>query len=251
MAEGLSDAERAQLYMAGGQAVQQLAVLANLPGLVRAGGRAAFLPIARTLADLARQLDSEGQVAAAGAYATLARECLLQPADLADAVLPLALAGATGEAGGDAAAQAAWLACLAEVAGAVEPGVLRARVLPAVQQRAGHGGGGGGGGRPTRERCLACQLLGALAPHTEPADLQHTLLRLGTSLCQDTEWQVRHAACQQLEALARAATAAGLDAAALAGIFEDMLTLADDEEVRGAAERARRHCLLWRCQSPL
>ncbi|PRW56821.1 ARM repeat-containing [Chlorella sorokiniana] len=249
VAEGLSDEERARLYMVGGQTVQQLAVLANMPGLVRAAGRTAFMPIARSLADLARQLDSEGQAAAAEAYATLARERLLPPTDLAEAVLPLALAGACGEAGGGATAQAAWLACLGEVAGAVGPAALRSQVLPVLQQRAGHGASGsdnssgrkaGGGGRPPRERCLACQLLGAVAPHADPADLQHTLLRLGTSLCQDTEWQVRHAACQQLAGLAQAATAAKLEPAALADVFEDIFALVDDEEalVRAAAWRA-------------
>lgn len=242
MPDGLSDEERACLYMAGGQAVQQLAVLANLPGLVRAAGRTAFMPIARALADLARQLDSVGQAAAADSYAMLARERLLPPADLAEAVLPLALAGACGEAGSAAAAQAAWLACLGEVAGAVGPTTLRSQVLPALQQRAGHssssgsssGQKAGNGGRPLRDRCLACQLLGAVAPHADAADLQHTLLRLGTSLCQDTEWQVRHAACQQLAGLAQAAAAAKLEPVALADVFEDIFALADDEEVRGA-----------------
>ncbi len=234
------------MYMAGGQAVQQLVVLANMPGLVRAAGHTAFMPIARALADLARQLDSEGQAAAAEAYATLARERLLPPADLAEAVLPLVLAGACGEAGSAAAAQAAWLACLGEVAAAVGPAALRSEVLPALQQRAGHGSnasngsssGGrkaGGGGKPLRERCLACQLLGAVAPHVDAADLQHTLLRLGTSLCQDTEWPVRHAACQQLAGMAQAAAAAKLEAAAQADVFEDIFALVDDEEVRGRA----------------
>ena len=243
VSEGLSDEERARTYMAGGQTVQQLAVLANMPGLVRAAGRTAFMPMARGLAELARQLDSEGQAAAAEAYATLARERLLPPADMVEAVLPLALAGACGDAGGGAASQAAWLACLGEVAAAVGPAALRTQILPALQQRAGHGssggsiGGGsgrkaGGGGRPPRERCLSCQLLGAVAPHADAADLQHTLLRLGTSLCQDTEWQVRHAACSQLAVLAQAAAAAKLEPAALEDVFEDIFALVEDEEVR-------------------
>ena len=224
VAEGLTDVERAQLYIGGGQELQQLAVVANLPGLVRATGRGAWAAITRAnqLAEVVRQLDGEGQVLAAESFSTLARERLLPAVDITDAVLPLVMAGVAD--GTHTAVQAAWLACLGEVAAAVGPSTLHNRVLPAVVQR------GSGGGRAPRERCLCCQLLGAVVPHAAADDLQRTLLRLGSSLCQDTEWQVRHAACQQLQALA-AAAACKLEAAALAGVLEDMLSLIEDEEV--------------------
>ena len=214
VAEGLTDVERAQLYIGGGQELQQLAVVANLPGLVRATGRGAWAAITR-----AHQL---AEVLAAESFSTLARERLLPAVDITDAVLPLVMAGVAD--GTHTAVQAAWLACLGEVAAAVGPSTLHNRVLPAVVQR------GSGGGRAPRERCLCCQLLGAVVPHAAADDLQRTLLRLGSSLCQDTEWQVRHAACQQLQALA-AAAACKLEAAALAGVLEDMLSLIEDEEV--------------------
>ncbi|EFN58149.1 hypothetical protein CHLNCDRAFT_141930 [Chlorella variabilis] len=229
--EGLSDAERAQLYMSGGQAVQQAAVIDNLPGLLRSAGRGVFPAISRSLMEAARQLDSEGQMAAAESFATVARERLLPNVDLADAILPLVLAG-VGD-GGHPAAQAAWLACLADIAPALDPITLRNRVLPSVVAR------GSGGGRSLRERCLCCLLLGAVAPYADEEDLKRTLLRLAGTLCQDTEWQVRHAACQQLPALATA-TADKLPAAELEGVLEDLFGLLEDEEalVRAAAWRA-------------
>ena len=220
--EGLSDAERAQLYVSGGQAVQQAAVIDNLPGLLRSAGRGVFPAISRSLMEAARQLDSEGQMAAAESFATVARERLLPNVDLADAILPLVLAG-VGD-GGHPAAQAAWLACLADIAPALDPITLRNRVLPSVVAR------GSGGGRSLRERCLCCLLLGAVAPYADEEDLKRTLLRLAGTLCQDTEWQVRHAACQQLPALATA-TADKLPAAELEGVLEDLFGLLEDEEV--------------------
>ncbi|KAL4444289.1 hypothetical protein ABPG75_012026 [Micractinium tetrahymenae] len=233
VAEGLSDVERAQLYLSSGQEVQELAVVCNLPGLVRAAGRGAWTAVSRSLAELARRLDEEGQLAAAAAFATLARERLLPAVDLTDAILPLALAGANDAGGGHAAVQAAWLACLGEVCAAVEPITLHSRVLPAIATRCG------GGGRALRERCLGCELLGAVAPHAGAEDLQRSVLRLAGSLCADTEWQVRHAACQLLPTLA-AAAAAKLDAPAQAGVLEDVFALLEDEEalVRAAAWRA-------------
>lgn len=234
--EGISDTERAQLYMSGGQTIQQAAVLENLPGLLRAAGKGAFATISRSLADASKQLDGEGQLAAAESFATVARERLLPPQELADAILPLVLAGLSD--GAHPAAQSAWLACLAEVAAALDPAMLHSRVLPAVAQR------GGGSGRVLRERCLCCQLLGALAPHLDEDDLKRTLLRLAATLCQDTEWQVRHAACQQLPVLA-AAAAAKLEAAALDGVLDDLFGLMEDEEalVKAAAWRALAACL--------
>ena len=137
VADGLTDVERAQLYISGGQAVQELAVLHNLPGLVRAAGRQAWTAIARGVADVAKQLDSEGQLAVAEVFSTLARERLLPPTDITDVLLPLVLAGVGDST--QAPVQAAWLACLAEVAGAVEPATLHSRMLPAIVQR-GSGG---------------------------------------------------------------------------------------------------------------
>lgn len=185
MPEGLQDIERAQLYLSGGRAVQQLALVANLPGLVRSCGRAAWAALARALPELIRGLDSEGQVVAAEALATLAREHLLPPLDVAEGILPLALAGAGEGGGAGASAQAAWLACLGDAAAAVDPATLHARVLPALVAR------GPGAARTPRDRCLAAQLLGAVAPHCGGEDLHRSLLRLGAALCQDTEWQVR------------------------------------------------------------
>jgi serine/threonine-protein phosphatase 4 regulatory subunit 4 len=229
--DGISDADRAQRYLSSGEAVQQVAVIENLPGLLRAAGRGVFPAISRGLVEAARQLDGEGQLAAADSFATVARERLLGPAELADVVLPLVLAGVGDD--GHPQAQASWLACLQELAAALDPATLHARVLPAVAAR------GGGAGRLLRERCLCCQLLGALALHVDEEDLKRSLLRLAAALCQDTEWQVRHAACQQLPALA-AAAAAKLEEAALEGVLEELFGLLGDEEalVRAAAWRA-------------
>lgn len=211
--------------------MQRLAVIANLPGLLRAAGRGAFAAVSRGLADAARQLDAEGQLAAADAFGTVARERLLGPAELADALLPLVLAGVWG--GGHPQAQASWLACLQDLAAALDPAKLHSRVLPVVAQH------GSGSGRLLRERCLCCQLLGALAQHAGEEDLKRSLLRSSAALCQDTEWQVRHAACQHLPALA-AAAAAKLEEAALEGVLEELFALLEDEEalVRAATWRA-------------
>lgn len=174
--------ELAQLYIGSGRAVQQLAVISNLPGLVRAAGRSAWAAVARGVVDVAGALDSDGQVVVAEALAMLARERLLLPVDITEAILPLALAGVGEGSGAGPAAQAAWLVCLGEAAGAVEPGTLHSRVLPAVLAR--------GPGHAPRERCLCAQLLGAIAPHAAAEDLRRTMLRLGAALAQDTEWQV-------------------------------------------------------------
>lgn len=228
MAEGLSDLERAQLYLSGGEELQELAVVCNLPGLVRAAGRGAWTAVSRCLADVVHRLDEEGQLAAAAAFGTLARERLLPAADLADAILPLALAGANDAGSMHTATQAAWLACLGEVCAAMEPATVHSRVLPVVAERCS------ASGRELRERCLGCELLGAAAPYVGAEDLQRDVLRLASLLCADTEWQVRHAACQQLPALA-AAAAAKADGRAVAAVLEDVLGLLEDEEVRQGA----------------
>lgn len=238
--------ERVQLYLASDQPVQQLAAVANLPGLVRAAGRGAWAAVSPGLAATVRQLDGEGQLLAAEALAKLAGERLLPAADVAESILPLALAGALGEGGAaQAAVQAAWLACLGDAAGAVEPATLHSRVLPALAQC------GAGGGRSTHDRCLCCKLLGAVLPHAGAGELAGALLRLGSALCQDTEWQVRHAAAAQLPALA--AAAAGVDGFALAAVLDDVFAMADDEEVRGhpllgATVRARLLAACWLAQ---
>lgn len=221
----MDDAARAQLYLANGQLVQQLALVANLPGLVRAAP-AAWATLSAPLCALARQLDGERQAAAAASLGVLARERLLPAADLANGPLQLALAGAVGECGSCAAAQAAWQACLADLAAAVEPGALHAQVLPAVMAR-----GPGGSGRSPRDRCLCAALLGAMAPNASADDLQRKLLRLSAALCQDTEWQVRHAMAAQLPGLARGAARCKLGAAALGSVLDDLLALVEDEEV--------------------
>lgn len=224
--------ERAQLYLSGGHEVQQLAVVCNLPGLVRAAGRCAWTAASHSLAEVAHRLDEEGQLAAAAAFGTLAHERLLPASDIADDILPLALAGANDPGSMHTAAHAAWLVCLGEVCAAVDPATLSSHVLPAAAARCS------GGGRALRERCLACDLLGAVAPHARAEDLQHGVLRLAGSLCADTEWQVRHAACQHLPSLATAA-AAKLAGPALAAVLMDVFALVEDEEVRQGTCHAR------------
>ena len=211
----------------------------NLPGLVRAGGRGAWEAVAAALPPLVRRLDADGQCAVAEAFGTLAREKLLSEADLCEAVLPLALAGAgDGSAAASDATQQAWLACLSEVAAALDPATLHSALVPAVAQRIGATGLG------VRDRCLSCQLLGVVAPLAAADDLQPRLLRLGSALCQDTEWQVRYAACRHavvptLLAIAAAAAAAcqvGVGAAPVpAAVAGDLLGLLEDEEVRHSA----------------
>lgn len=250
--EGDTDLQRAQRYL-DGDPVQLQALVENLAGLVRSSGRAAWRIVA-AVAHRLPSMDKEGQAAAAAAFAALGREHLLPPPELAE-LLPVVLAGlsaASGTSGHTMHArqgahsspelQAAWLACLAELAPALEPRTLRAKLLPLVVGR------GPGAAAALPARCLSCALLGLLAPRLGREELERTGLRAAAALCQDTEWQVRRAMCLQLPTLV-AATAGPAPAplpqppgteALMASVLAETLALADDEEaaVRAAAWRS-------------
>eukprot|EP00887_Chlorella_sp_A99_P006144 scaffold22.g6144.t1 len=195
--DGLTDLERAKLYLDGEQAVQLRALVDNLPGLARGAGRGAWRVVA-AVADRLPALDEEAQLAAAEAFASLARGRLLAPHELAE-LLPAVLGGAVPPGARASPLQQAWLACLRDLAPALEAHTLRAKLLPLVLAR------GPGGAAGMAARCLSCQLLGLLAPHLSHDEIERTLVRAAAAMCQDTEWQVRRAMCEQLPAIAAAA----------------------------------------------
>ena len=192
--DGLSDLERARLYVNGEQ-VQFRAAMDALPGLVRVAGRSAFR-IILAVADKLPDLDEESQAAMAAAFSSLGHERLLPPQELAE-LLPAVLAGVCAQ--GQPGLQPLWLACLRDMAPSLDPHTLRGRLLPIILAR------GSGGAPGLAARCLSCQLLGVLAPHLPREELERTGVRSAAAMCQDTEWQVRRAVCEQLPALAAAA----------------------------------------------
>jgi hypothetical protein len=75
-----------------------------------------------------------------------------------------------------------------------------------------------------------------------PADAEGPLLRTALELCQDTEYPVRVAMCQQLPAVSKAISRELVGA----GLLDETLELLRDEEAQvGAGAAAVQHLQMW------
>ncbi|GBF98978.1 hypothetical protein Rsub_11564 [Raphidocelis subcapitata] len=225
--EKMPELDRALLFLRQGYEVQQRKAIDSLAALVRARGRAAFDALRGPLEAALDALEDDAEVAAAEAWATVARERLMPPQDLAECLLPPALAALRdGPEGGAREVCDAWLAVLLELLPVLPREATLSEVVPLALAKGQVDCG-------VASRVLCCRLLGALTPWLGRADVEAGYATKVVALCQDTDYQVRVAACQQLPALARCLGDDGLKGQLLG----ELTQLLEDEEpqVRAAA----------------
>ncbi|KAI8475226.1 MAG: hypothetical protein J3K34DRAFT_405029 [Monoraphidium minutum] len=224
----LPELERAVLYLSQGYAVQQRMAIDSLPALIKARGRAAFDALREPLEAALDGLDVEAEVAVAEAWAAVVRGRMMPPPDLAECLLPSALAalGDNREDGKEVCD--AWAGVLSELLPAIGRDAALRDVLPLALSKGCVDGS-------VASRVLCCRLLGAAAPCLRRGDVEAAYSAKMVALCQDTDYQVRVAACQQLPALARCLGEQGLRRS----LLEELGQLLEDEEVQVRQLRPR------------
>jgi serine/threonine-protein phosphatase 4 regulatory subunit 4 len=202
-------------------------------------------------------------VAAAEAWATVARDTSMPAPDLAECLLPPALAALRDNRGDGRDVAEAWLGALRALLPALGREAVLREVLPLALSK-------GQVDESVASRVVCCRLLGAITPWlvrlVQPAfilgglehghaffascvsaadrlsptsnqprpkqkreDVEAKYVTKVVALCQDTDYQVRVAACQQLAGLARCLGEEGLRQRQL---LEEITQLLEDEEVQ-------------------
>ncbi|KIY97622.1 Serine/threonine-protein phosphatase 4 regulatory subunit 4, partial [Monoraphidium neglectum] len=160
----------------------------------------------------------------------------MPPADLAECLLPPALAALRDNREDGKEVCEAWVGVLIELLPSLGRDAGAREVLQLALSK-------GQVDESVASRVLCCRLLGAVTPRLRREDVEASYSAKMVALCQDTDYQVRVAACQQLPALARSLGEDGLRRQ----LLEELAQLLEDEEVqvRAAALACLADVVQW------
>ncbi|GMH39898.1 hypothetical protein BSKO_07802 [Bryopsis sp. KO-2023] len=215
--ENLGDIEKAILYLKGGHPWQQACAIESIPRLLRARKTQALEAIQKHLGAAIQTLEAEGQISLATMFTEVLKDRLLPPKELVSWIKPIVLKGTAANKTSEE--HEAWMTALQELLPLLDVSALREVMSIALTS--------GSVEEDVQSRTRCCRLLGALARHMTPEDVERSFLKKVLALCQDTDYEVRICMCEQTATLG---AAVGNDLTTKK-LLPEVLELLKDEEV--------------------
>ena len=204
----------------------------RLPSVIKGRGRPAWDSIAPALKSALNKLDGAAQIDAADAFTRIAKERLMTPMDCQACLLPLVSRNINKEKSEEEVE--AWLQVLFTLVPILDKQVVKSEVLPLALSKAVME-------ESVLSRCICARVLGSIAKVASKDDVEKGFFKQALVLCQDVDFHVRIAMCDQLPFLGRAV---GPETVARQ-VTDEILELLKDEDVRVRVSGLHTLVALW------
>ena len=229
--EKLSDMERVAVLVRSTHSLQQYSLVRNLPQLLIDHKAPMMTFMKETFPGFISKASCELQALAAQSVFTMltSPELDLRPPEVYDGILPLALLFLNKLSTLDVNVASAWKETFYEILSRLPVSALKGEVLQFAVEK-------GQFSERSTHRVLACHTFGKLAELLDARSVEEGYFGHAMSLCQDTDYEVRIAMCNQLGLIAKGISHELLNQR----LLTELLELLRDEvlEVRIAAFKA-------------
>eukprot|EP01137_Pigoraptor_chileana_P003815 Opistho-2@44557 len=216
--EQLDDVERIMVLLRSGNVVQQASAIEMIPECLKDSREGSIAKILPRLKELVETGSAPLQRVACHCLEDIGERKLLTSAEYASLVLPSIVKKCEQRESADV--NRAWLEALLKGIPCLTREVIKSDLLDFTIAK-GHMS------KPVQSRLGCCRLLGAISAKLDADSMSKDFFQKISSLCQDTDYDVRVAMCMHLDSIARGA---GLENTKKT-LIPELVELTNDEEV--------------------